>query len=459
MRKLFTLAALAAIVLMVAPAQAQLTPMEQLGKFLYFDTNLSTPSGQSCASCHLPEAGFADPDQGLPVSEGIIPTRFGNRNAPGAAYAAFSPLFGWNEAEGLYMGGQFWDGRAADLTEQAKGPFLNPLEMNMPNKKSVVKTVSKSDYANLFLDVYGPGAFDDVELAYHNIAAAIAAFESSSEVNPFSSKYDLYLAGEVELTPQEQFGLEVYEGKAMCNLCHPSEGAGALFTDYSYDNLGVPRNPNNPFYGLPPHFNPDGENFVDLGLGGFLNDPAEMGKVKVPTLRNIALTAPYMHNGFFGNLRDVVRFYSTRDVDPTWPPPEYADNVNVDELGNLGLTDEEIDAVVAFMMTLTDGYQPMMAKAVPGEQAPPVKVATLSAAPNPFNPATTVRFELPYAGAVRITAYDVAGRLVGTLLNEPNHPAGFHQVTWTAEGLASGSYFLRLHGPGTDLVQKVTLVK
>ena len=110
-------------------------------------------------------------------------------------------------------------------------------------------------------------------------------------------------------------------------------------------------------YYLPTEFNPDDVEFVDSGLGGFLNKPEENGKFKVPTLRNLSLTSPYMHNGIFKTIRQVVVFYNTRDIGP-WPEPEYPKNVNTDELGSLGLTEQEIDDIVAFLMTLSDGYSP-----------------------------------------------------------------------------------------------------
>ncbi|WP_370574749.1 cytochrome-c peroxidase [Methanomethylovorans sp.] len=353
---------------------AALSDEEELGKLLYFDTNLSTPAGQSCASCHHPTAGFADPDNDQPVSQGVLPMkRFGNRNSPTAAYAAYSPDFGTitEDGETLYAGGQFWDGRAKDLVEQAKGPFLNPLEMNNPNKRTVIVKINNSDYADFFEEVtdvnltYLSGS--NVELAYQKTAEAIAAYENTSELNQFSSKYDLYLAGDVELTGEEMMGLELFEGKALCSQCHPSEPGPyadqALFTDYTYDNLGTPKNPDNPFYTLPKKFNPDGANFVDYGLGGFLMSGGvagwenEAGKVKVPTLRNIGVTSPYMHNGVFGSLEEVVDFYNTRDnATAVWPAPEVAENVNIGELGDLGLNETEVTALVAFMETLTDGY-------------------------------------------------------------------------------------------------------
>jgi cytochrome c peroxidase len=374
-RALLVIPAVLLVLILVAAIRSSgsstLTQKEALGKLIYFDSNLSTPGGMSCATCHHPSAGFADPDRELPVSQGIVPTRFGNRNSPSAAYAAFSPSFHYDEEEGMYIGGQFWDGRAADLAEQAKGPFLNPLEMKNPSKKKVVQAVAKSSYAALFKEVYGPESLSDIDAAYDLIADAIAAYEASVEVNSFTSKYDYYRMGLVDLTEQEARGLALYNdpAKGNCAACHPSEpgpyAPQPLFTDYSYDNLGVPRNWDNPFLYLDPEFNPDGVDYIDYGLGGSLKSAGmpesvygpEMGKVKVPTLRNIAVTRPYMHNGIFETLREVVDFYNTRDVG-SWPPPEVPENVNSDELGNLGLTPQEVDDIVAFMETLTDGFVP-----------------------------------------------------------------------------------------------------
>ncbi|MBD3177802.1 MAG: hypothetical protein GF320_21725 [Armatimonadia bacterium] len=273
----------------------------------------------------------------------------------------------------------FWDGRTTGeaeglndpVAEQAMGPFLNPMEQNVPQMKLVVSRVAKSDYAHLFEEAGFPApAFkrkDEVKTTYINIAIAISAYEHSEEVNPFSSKYDAYLAGHVELSDQEAWGLELFEGKAMCSACHISEpgpnGEPPLFTDFTYDNLGTPRNPDNPFYSAPPSVNPDGAMWVDLGLGAFLDDPGEYGKVKVPTLRNVdkrpypGFVKAYMHNGVFKSLEEVVSFYNTRDVDGAgWPEAEAPVNVNKDELGDLGLNAEEEAALVAFMKTLSDGY-------------------------------------------------------------------------------------------------------
>lgn len=449
------------------PSQAySLTPLEELGEFLAFDENLSTPAGQSCASCHHPSAGFADPDSYLPVSMGIMKHRFGNRNAPTWAYMSFSPDFYWDETEEMYIGGQFWDGRAANLVEQAKGPFLNILEMNNPNKRHVVTRVEHSDYADLFMEVFGEEAFDNVNMAYDYIAEAIAAYEASSDVNKFSSKYDYYLAGMVALSDQEMTGLQLFNDPLAgnCAACHPSTagpyGDQPLFTDFSYDNLGVPKNWDNPFLYMPRGFNRDGANYIDYGLGGRLNDPAEFGKFKVPTLRNIAVTPPYMHNGLFATLTEVVDFYNTRDVGD-WDAPEVAENVNTDELGNLGLTSEEVDAIVAFMMTLTDGYMlPGLAAGEPGESL--VGVAGTYALhqnyPNPFNAQTNIQFDLAEATNVSLTIYNVSGQLVTTLVNG-NLNAGTHVVNFDASALSSGVYFYRLNAGSFAADKKMVLMK
>jgi cytochrome c peroxidase len=286
----------------------------------------------------------------------------------------------FDATEGLWIGGMFWDGRATGwtlgdpLAEQAIGPFLNPVEQNNPKARLVLIKVATADYADLFVDVWGSLSFtEDVPTMYEMIGHSIAAYERSVEVNPFSSKYDAFLAGDVELTDQEAFGLELFEGKAMCSACHLSEegpgGEPPLFTDFTYDNLGTPKNPQNPFYFQTKKINPDGEDWIDPGLGGFLasigEEPAvyepELGKHKVPTLRNVDkrpspdFVKAYMHNGVFKSLEEVVHFYNTRDVE-VWPAPEVPINVNSDELGDLGLTDDEEAAIVAFMKTLTDGF-------------------------------------------------------------------------------------------------------
>ena len=342
-------------------AVSELGPKETLGKQLFQDRNLSTPPGQACMDCHAEESGFGNPDSSLPVSRGVYSDRFGNRNDLPAAYAGFSPQFHFDKEEEMYVGGQFWDGRAATLEEQAKGPFLNPLEMANPDPEAVVASIRTAEYAGLFREIYGADSLDDAARAYDLAAEAIAAYERSPELNRFDSKYDLYLAGKASLTDQEHRGLQLFEDekKGNCAACHPSQPGPysdhPLFTDYTYDNLGVPKNPENPFYYLPPALNPEGSGFVDSGLGGTVNDPEHMGKFKVPSLRNIAITAPYMHNGVFKTLHQVMAFYNSRDVGP-WAAPEVAANLNREELGNLQLSEQEMEDIIAFLKTLTDGF-------------------------------------------------------------------------------------------------------
>jgi cytochrome c peroxidase len=343
----------------------------------------------SCADCHDPKVGFTGPVGGINVHgavyRGAVPQRFGNRKPPSAAYATLSPVLYYDAVDELFVGGNFWDGRATGerlgnpAADQALGPFLNPVEQNNPSKQAVLEQVANSKYADLWEIVWGePVSIEtpaDVEKNYDRIGLAIAAYEGSEEVNQFSSKFDMYLEGMVELTETEARGMELFNGKGQCSACHPAP----LFTDFTYDNLGVPKNPENPFYdmdnvllddGTP--INPLGADWIDKGLGGFLetlggwwtSKAAEnYGKHKVPTLRNVAkangnnFPKAYMHNGVFKSLKEVVHFYNTRDVE-AWPPPEVPMNVNTDELGNLGLTEDEENAIVAFMETLSDGYVP-----------------------------------------------------------------------------------------------------
>ena len=388
----------------------ELTDEEQLGKSIFFDENLSIKKNQSCASCHGPAAGWTGPETdinaGGAVYEGSIPGRFGNRKPPSSAYATPSPVlhFVIEKKEALFIGGNFWDGRATGekldnpAADQAQGPFLNPLEQALATPADVVERVCAAAYGDLFRQVWGDDACDpaNVNMAYNDIALSIAAYEASPEVNAFSSKYDHTFKGLAKLTKQERRGFALFQGKGKCRRCHTSNGKQALFTDFTYDNLGVPRNPANPFYDQID-FNPDGFDWIDDGLGGFLATrssdyapyaDANLGKQKVPTLRNVGkgsceaepenpecIVKSYAHNGYFKSLKGIVHFYNTRDIKPLcddpftteaealnqgcWPAPEVAQNVNTSELGDLGLTDEEEDAIVAFLKTLSDGFMVM----------------------------------------------------------------------------------------------------
>ena len=380
-----------------------------LGETLYNDANLSLNADQSCATCHNP--GHPGPPQVVgsfiddrdpvaaliaagwpaavppPVSQGSNTDKFGGRNTPSAAYAAFSPAFRFDEVAGLYVGGQFWDGREMSLAGQAAGPLRNPVEMAMADKRDVVLALQDDpDLFNIYEDLFAAAyetedaSFDLSAVvgtsnqafleAYDLMAKAIGEFEKTQLFNKFNSKYDYFLAGEGTLTDDEYKGLKLFEGKAKCALCHISQPSIApdggpmppLFTDFTYDNLGVPTNAYIDI--LKPTTAPQPP---DLGLGGVLGDPVQNGKFKVMSLRNIEITAPYAHNGVFQTLEQIVHFYNTRDVlgicednmDPgfgvtCWPEPEVATNMNVAELGDLSLSAKQEQRIVAFLKTLTD---------------------------------------------------------------------------------------------------------
>jgi cytochrome c peroxidase len=382
-----------------------LTPIEQLGKDIFFDQNLSFNANQACAACHTPEVGWTGPNPMInatgAVYEGSVPGRFGNRKPPSSAYATFSPILHYviEKKEALFIGGNFWDGRATGeklgnpAADQAQGPFLNPLEQALSVPADVVSRVCVGSYADLFQQVWGSDICDSdkVNAAYDSIARSIAAFEASPESNAFTSKYDYYLKGMVDLTREEKKGLNLFKGKGQCSNCHildpDPNGEPPLLTDFTFDNLGVPRNPENPFY-TQAAFNPLGDRWIDLGLGEFLASrfdyqqfaPANYGKQRVPTLRNVdkrpyeGFAKAYTHNGYFKSLKGIVHFYNTRDAKPVcvnpftpeadalaqncWPAPEVPVNVNRQELGNLHLTEDQEDAIVTFLKTLSDGYQP-----------------------------------------------------------------------------------------------------
>lgn len=359
---------------------APLTAQQALGKKLFFDKSLSHGGNQSCASCHAPGAGFTDPNKANSTSAGSNRALFGARNTPTAMYAAYSPAFGFDPVEGLYVGGQFLDGRASTLEDQAMAPFLNPIEMGNLDKVEVIARLSASATAADFQAVFGVDALSDVDTAFGNIAVAIADYERSSELSPFTSKFDYVLRGQVRLNAGEARGLSLFNdpNKGNCAACHISDvaedGTHPLFTDFTYDNIGIPKNYDSQFLTMPPQFNPDGAAFQDRGLGGFVDDPSLDGAFKVSTLRNLDLTGPYGHNGYFNSLDQIIDFYSSRDVkpacaDPTlsaaeaslqgcWPVAEFASTMNVDELGDLGLTAQERADIALFLGTLTDGYDP-----------------------------------------------------------------------------------------------------
>ncbi len=352
--------------------------INSVGKKLFFDQTLSSQNNQSCGSCHDPENGFADPrvSNTHPVSQGSETAAFGARNAPTAAYAAFIPVFENRNSTTVdgttsqFHGGQFLDGRASDLQIQAKAPFLNPVEMNNSDKAEVVAKVENAPYASEFMAVFGANAFDDIDTAYDNIALALAAFEASSEVNPFTSKFDAVMAGSESFSASEDRGFELFKNGAKCANCHivndPPERS--LFTDFNYFNVGTPVNTDNPAFMADPSFRDQG-----LAHNPQITDPvvadAQRGKFRTPTLRNIELTAPYMHNGRYQTLREVINHYDVvvssaeAGFTPIQNYPEIADNIAIElNFGDpnltpaLGLSPQQTDDLEAFLLTLTDGY-------------------------------------------------------------------------------------------------------
>lgn len=344
---------------------------EELGEALFFDVNLSRNRTQSCATCHDPAFAFTDPREsaaGRAVSLGDDGRSLGDRNAPTAAYAAFSPPF-HQHAPGLYAGGQFLDGRARDLAEQAGGPPLNPIEMGMPDKAAVAARLRENpEYEVAFARLFGSGTLSDPDAAYAAMTGSIAAFEATDRFAPFDSKYDRSLRGEYRLTEQEELGRVLFFSSQFtnCNLCHQLRSTGGAaqetFSNYQFHNIGVPANRE------VRAINGTASDHVDRGLldNPAIDETAQAGKFKVPTLRNVAVTGPYMHNGVFGDLRTVILFYNKynsrkpdRQVDPEtgrpWAAPEVAANISLKELETgPALDDKRIDALIAFLRILTD---------------------------------------------------------------------------------------------------------
>jgi len=418
----------------------------QLGKLLLFDKDLSVNKNEACAFCHMPDTGFGAPVSTLNMTTvsypGSVRTRFSNRMPQPHTYATYAPVLHYNPLQGDFVGGSFWDMRATGIrlnspvAQQAQAPPLNPVEMALIDSACMVYRVSRRPYRVLAESIWGVQAFairwptntDQVcsvpapppasdplpvhlsamdrgrsNRTFDQIAEAIATFESSSEVNRFSSKYDYVMVGKAQFTPDEQAGYGLFRSSAThCNECHRDGGPGEepLFTDFTASNLGLPRNPAIPFYyeHEPDQYgyvvNPSGLNWVDSGVGGFLLNAPRLsgepnpneawtalassfqGRFKVPTLRDVDqrprpdFVRAYMHNGYLKSLKEVVHFYNTRDSLPRchtgdpgekvncWPQPEYPLTMNRKQLGNLGLSDKQEDQIVSFLKTLTDGFVP-----------------------------------------------------------------------------------------------------
>ena len=440
----------------------QLTPVEKLGKLMLYDSTLSNPAGYACATCHVAETGYTGPNSEINAfsgpQPGVVPGRYSDRKPQSYLYAAFSPEGPYYDP-GLHtwLGGNFWDGRASGYrlqnssAEQAQDPPVDPEEMANPDTACVVYKLSLSKYKFFFEQVWGTGSLEinwpanvatichtpkgaaslggsatplalspsdrtRAQQAFDEFAQAIASYEIGSTVSPFTSKFDGYLAGSNSLTAQQLRGYELFRGKGACNTCHldgrsntatgTDTGAATnvepLFTDFTYNNLGLPKNTILPWYAedFPDQTgftgNPLGIGFIDLGMGLFLDGyygpplppnltwaehlPFFEGKFQTSTTRNVGkvpyagFVKAYMHNGYLLSLKEVVHFYNTRDAFPgtfvngqcrpgtvekvnCWPPPEDPNNENM-TIGDLGLTSTEENDLVAFLETLTDGFVP-----------------------------------------------------------------------------------------------------
>jgi cytochrome c peroxidase len=386
----------------------------QLGKEIFFDTRLSNPGGIACATCHVPSKGFSNDH----IMQGVF-GRSGNRRPPTIVVVKYNPAGPPQYSEDLqsYVGGLFWDGRSATAQEQPGGelgvfpnvvergyPFFNPNEMNnlhedgSPAPEFIIEKILLGPYAGQFLDVYGYGAFDQpVDGIFSLVTDAIVAYEESDEVAAYTAKYDAVREGKARFTAQERRGFELFTGPALCSQCH-NPAPNQTFSQFCFANIGVPRNVGNPYYANinpainPYGFNPLGSHYVDIGLGDFLKPaagaPPTNGSMKVVTVREVGKHQGYMHNGVFTRLKDVVHFYNKRNhttfpgeiIDftrpypylglrgaPLFAPPEVLDPTTLinpqgqtaaqaGQVGNLGLSDADEDAIVAFLLTLSSGY-------------------------------------------------------------------------------------------------------
>jgi len=364
------------------PAKEELSQAAQLGELIFKDQSLSASGKQSCATCHSPDNVHGPTNNLAAQLGGATGDVQGFRAAPSLRYLNQNPAFFFAK-DGTPTGGFNRDGRAQSLAEQAERPFLAPHEMDNADKQSVVDKLKKAAYVEKFRALFGAGILDNTEQAFSRITFALQKYQlEDTDFHPFDSKYDQFLAGKVKLSDQELRGLALFNdpAKGNCIGCHTSargaDGAPPLFTDFTFDNLGLPRNKKLAATADPAYF--------DLGVCGpdrtDLAARADLcGAFKVPTLRNVATRQTFFHNGAFDNLKDVVAFYVRRDTNPEewYPtgadgvvqkfndlPPEYRKNVNTTEVPYNrqpgmapALSPSEIDDVVKFLGTLTDGYK------------------------------------------------------------------------------------------------------
>ncbi len=351
-------------------ATAPVRDIVSLGEAFFFDTSLSRNRTQSCATCHDPERAFTDSRDngtGAAVSLGDDGISLGDRNAPTISYASFTPAFHIND-EAEYIGGFFHDGRAATLVDQAAGPPTNPLEMALADKSAVIARILENpSYVGALERLFGRSTPADADKLYEAVCQSIAAFEKSPPFAPFDSKYDRYLRGEYKMTKLQELGRQLFFSDLInCSSCHLLNSSPLYqqetFSNYRYHNIGVPVNI------AVRKKNGVGIDHRDQGLleNPAVDDPGQSGKFKVITLRNVAVSAPYMHNGIFRELRTVLLFYSkfivsneanrnNPETGKPWGKAEIEETVNLDLLQKgQPLDNSHLTALLAFLETLTD---------------------------------------------------------------------------------------------------------
>lgn len=331
---------------LVEQESAQVEKAAGIGKQIFFDRNLSEPKGVSCASCHDPRHAFADP---RPVSPGAVVGQVGRRNAPSLMYAALiRPMVQENRAnakgqlEQVWEGGLFHDGRAGDLLQQVRQPLFTAHEMNLPSPAVLAQRLRESAYAAELKTWVGDSGWQNDKDLNEKAYRALVEFLREPLFRPFDARIDDYLAGnESALNEAEKRGLEVFKNDGKCADCHWLEAdqwVKPLLSDYGYDNVGAPA-----------------RGQADLGLAGVTQKDEDLGKFRAPTLRNVALTAPYFHNGSIATLQEVMEFYNKRDVEPQrWGKTDYPATVNHENMGNLKLSDQQVRDLTALMDAFTD---------------------------------------------------------------------------------------------------------
>jgi cytochrome c peroxidase len=402
---------------LLRPQNAPLSAVALLGKQIFFDTSLSASGTQSCASCHSPQHSYG-PDNAFPVQLGgahlnqagyrpppsltylyrqapfsIGPDQ-GDTDAPVDMTQLASQAAGMQRAQKTALaapaapamvpqGGLFWDGRADTLQDQALGPLTNPVEMANATPEDVARKLLQTRYVDQFRQLFGPAIVGNPSLLISEAMFAVGRYQiEDRSFHAFSSKYDDWLEGKARLTRAELHGLQLFNDKdkancAGCHLSQPSkDGLPPLFTDTQYEALGVPRNP-----AIPANKDPT---FFDMGVcGPFRHDLAQQtqycGMFLTPTLRNAAHRKVFFHNGVYHDLKQVMDFYNLRNTAPEkiYPrdaagkvrkyddlPAQYHANVDVGDApfdrkfgDQPAMNDQDIQDIIAFMKTLSDGYQ------------------------------------------------------------------------------------------------------